>query len=146
MRSSSASNMLRFSSSGVLLVVAFIFLDEFVNVVDREGGVIAVFGRVFYIIYQLCQRTRCHVQACIRRSVVDIHLAIVVGNPTVTENDIGDIAETFLALRCEEIARRFMDDAGRVVECRHEQIEYISQSGGGAAYAMGEVDPPFGCF
>src|SRR5690606_8233951 len=109
MRSSSASNMLRFSSSGVLPVVAFIFLDEFINVVDREGGVIAVFGRVFYKIYKVCNGTSSHVKSCRKRSVVDMHLAIVVCNPALTEDDNGDNAGWFVAFRSEEIARRFMD-------------------------------------
>ena len=57
-----------------------------------------------------------------------------------------DVAHAFFAFGCHEIAGRFIDHLGDVVEARHEKIKYVAQAGGGVAYTMCQVKPSLFCF
>ena len=82
--------------------------------------------------------------ARVGRGVVDEHAAVGVGNPTVGESHIHDVAQIFVAFRNEEISARLSDDARGVVESRHVHIQDIAQSVGRSTNAMRQMKPPLG--
>ena len=58
----------------------------------------------------------------IRRSVIDKHLAILIGNPSVGEGHIHHVTQVFVALWHEEIAAGLCDDLRGILQSRHIHI------------------------
>ena len=84
--------------------------------------------------------------AGVAAGVVDEHLAIGVGYPTIGEGHVHNVANIFLTLGNKEVAARLGYYPGGVVEGSHIQIEDIAQTRGAAPDAMGEMEPSAGCF
>ena len=83
-------------------------------------------------------------QTGVAGGVVEVEGAVVVGYPSVGEEDIGDVAHALVVGRGHEVAGRGGDDLGRVVERGHVGVEDVAEAGCAGADAMGKVEPSLG--
>ena len=80
------------------------------------------------------------VAACI----VDEHLAVLVGNPSVCKGHVHHIADILLTLRHEEISTWLGNHTRGIVEGCHIHIEHIAQTAGATTHSVGKVEPSLG--
>ena len=80
------------------------------------------------------------------RGIVDKHLTILVGNPTIRKSHVHHVAIILVTLRHQEIATRTCDYLCGVVEGSHIHIQHVAQTVGSGTHAMRQVQPALRCF
>ena len=118
-----------------------ILLDEGTALADAVCGTQRIGRGAERIVKQLCDACLRDVHACIGGSVVDVDLAVVIGDGTVREHDIGDIADALFAQRSDEEAARLCDELCGILQIGHEDVQHVAQAGCGVAHAVCNVDP-----
>src|SRR5659263_94305 len=81
----------------------------------------------------------------VRRGIIDVNSAVIIRNPAVGEQHVGDIANTFRTLRSHEVTPRFGNHSGRVTEVSHVKVKNITQSCRTPSHAVGKMKPSFRC-
>ena len=77
-------------------------------------------------------------------SIVNKYLTVLIGNPSVGEQDIRHITDTFFADGSHEVSGRSGYDLGRVFQRSHVHIEYVAKTGSTTTHAMCQMQPSFG--
>ena len=93
------------------------------------------------VVEQLVDGGGGYMEPGVRRSIVDEHTTVRVRYPTVGESDIHHITDIFCSFWNEEPSAGFSDDACRVIEGGHVQIEHVPQTVRSSPYTVGEVQP-----
>ena len=72
----------------------------------RSGSSQPVLRRVHAVVYQLVDGRYRNVHPRVRRSIIDVHRAVVVGNPAVGEEHVRHVADAFFAFGSHKVAAR----------------------------------------
>ena len=73
--------------------------------------------------------------------IINIHAAVLIGNSTVGEHHVGNIAHTLPVPGSDQEAGGLRDHLAGVVQCGDEYINDVPQPGGGIPHAVGNVQP-----
>lgn len=123
------------------LEVLQIFVDEgapllyAVHTAQRVGG--GVEGEV----QQFVDGGRSYMETGIAGCIINIHAAVLIGNGTVGEHHVGDIAHTLPIPGSDQEAGGLCNHLAGVVQCGDEYINNVPQPGGGIPHAVGNVQP-----
>lgn len=121
-------------------------MDKIDALLDTEGGAESVGGGVFYVVEKSIHGGGGDVKAGIRGGVVDKNRSVFLGDPSVAEDNVRNIADPLPTFGSDKIPLGFCDRAGGIVEICQEEVKNIAEPGGGVAHAVGEVQPSFCCF
>ena len=119
---------------------------QMVKSIHRSGRRISVGRSVHCIIQQFINAAGSNMQAGIRRSVINVYRAIVIGNPSIAKHHVGNIANSFLTFGCQEISAGFIDYLFRMLQISDKQVLHITQTSSRISNAMGQVQPAQFCF
>lgn len=119
--------------------------DQGDALVDAGGGAKGVGRSVAAIVHEAIDGGGGHMAAGVAGAKVEEDPAFAL-DPAAGEGDIGDIADAFITLRCEQVAAGFMDHPRRIIKGGHERIERVAESRGRIANAVCELQPAVGRF
>ena len=83
-------------------------------------------------------------QSCIGGSVVDINAAVLADDGSVSERNVGNVADALDAVGRDEQSGGACDEFGRIVEVGSEYVDDVAQASRSIPYAVGNVYPALG--
>lgn len=98
------------------------------------------------VVHELLNGRGSNVQSCIGGSVVDINAAVLADDGSVSERNVGNVADALDAVGRDEQSGGACDEFGRIVEVGSEYVDDVAQASRSIPYAVGNVYPALGVF